>query len=55
MPLNTAPCEWTIAGLIDHIRNGPTTKIGVSIQPARPYGFYSLRSRFRLGDDGFSW
>jgi hypothetical protein len=48
MPLNTAPCEWTIAGLIHHIRNGPTVELNGVWQPARPFGFYSLRERFRL-------
>jgi hypothetical protein len=47
--LNTAPFEWTISHLIEHIETGPTT-ISPSgrFVPARPYGFYSLGNRFRL-------
>lgn len=48
MALNTAPYEWTIYGLIDHIRNGPQAQIGMSWVPARPYGLFSLRNRLRL-------
>lgn len=50
MPLNTAPHEWTIGSLMDHIKNGPHSELpfGAGWQPARPFGLYSLKSRLRL-------
>ena len=49
MVLNTAPYEWTIDSLMDHIKNGPFySSDGTSMKPVRPYGMYSLRSRFSL-------
>jgi 2-polyprenyl-6-methoxyphenol hydroxylase-like FAD-dependent oxidoreductase len=49
MALNTAPYEWTIWALIKHIKEGPQAQVkGGDWEPARPYGLYSLRNRFRL-------
>ena len=49
MALNTAPYEWTICQLCDHIHTGPKTQVkGGSWEPSRPYGLYSLRNRVRL-------
>lgn len=47
--LNQAPYEWTIGELSKHIATGPQTQIkGGAYQPARCFGFFSLRSRLRL-------
>lgn len=48
--LNTAPNDWTILGLQEHLEHGPQTDLsGVGdYAPARPMGFYSLGSRIRL-------
>lgn len=49
MVLNTAPYEWTIRQLIQHVKDGPHVQVkGGDYEPARPYGLYSLRNRIRL-------
>lgn len=49
MALNTAPNEWTIRALAEHIKSGPQTQVkGGDWEPSRPCGLFSLRSRFRL-------
>jgi hypothetical protein len=42
--LNQAPYEWTIRQLLTHAATGP----GGAWEPARPFGDFSLRNRFRL-------
>lgn len=48
--MKRAPNEWTGYTLVKHINHGPREgRIGSRVeQPARPLGFYSLRSRARL-------
>ena len=47
--LNQAPYEWTIRQLIKAAKDGPHCQVkGGDYEPARPYGMFSLRSRFRL-------
>jgi len=56
--LNTAPCNWTIDEIAEYIKTGPVCRGGrgnsgrgtviVPDRPARPFGEYSFRSRFRL-------
>lgn len=47
--LNTAPYEWTIDNLMNHINHGPRVTFKDNhCEPARPYGYYSLRNRLRL-------
>jgi hypothetical protein len=47
--LNQAPYEWTIRELLNHAATGPRTKCPDGpYEPARPFGMFSLRSRFRL-------
>lgn len=46
--LNQAPYKWTIDSLIAAMKYGPHTEINGQWQPARPYGYFSLRSRLRL-------
>lgn len=50
MALNSAPHEWTIGSLLKHAKDGPHVQLknGGQWWPARPYGMFSLRSRFRL-------
>lgn len=47
--LNTAPCEWTIRSIAEHIKSGPQlSRDDQTWEPTRPFGYYSLRSRLRL-------
>lgn len=47
--LNQAPYEWTIRQLLQHAKDGPHAQAKDGYwEPARPYGMFSLRSRFRL-------
>jgi hypothetical protein len=47
--LNSAPYEWTIEQLLRHAKEGPSCqKPDGGYEPARPFGDFSLRSRFRL-------
>lgn len=44
--MKRAPTNWTIKSLVQHINDGPWVR--ETGMPARPYGFYSLRSRIKL-------
>lgn len=47
--LNQAPYEWTIRQLLRHSKEGPITQVkGGDLEPCRPCGMFTLRSRFRL-------
>jgi hypothetical protein len=52
--LNSAPKRWTLSELRKHIDYGPQTETKAGYEPARVYGFYSLRSRLRLAWDVFT-
>ena len=51
--MNKAPSRWELPALIDHVKHGGI-QAGVKVGgmtvwvPARPEGFFSLGSRFRL-------
>jgi len=46
--LNTAPYHWTVSNLVHHAINGPQMSVNGKLVPVRPFGEYSLRSRWRL-------
>ena len=47
--LNSAPYEWTIGHLMKRIKDGPhAERPDGTWEPARPFGMFSLRNRFRL-------
>jgi hypothetical protein len=49
MALNQAPYEWTIRKLLNAAHSGSQVECPDGrYEPARPYGLFSLRNRFRL-------
>ncbi len=51
MALNSAPYEWDIYRLVEHLDKGPMADLrdqGLGWGPARPFGMFSVRNRIRL-------